>query len=57
MPYDSTLMHNVKPAPPPVAAPERSGDAATGGRAEVLVGLDCAESTEQRQLVAQSLHA
>lgn len=50
-------MHNVKPAPPPVAAPERSGDAATGGRAEVLVGLDCAESTEQRQLVAQSLHA
>jgi hypothetical protein len=29
---------NVKPGPPPVAAPERSDGAATGGRAEALVG-------------------
>jgi len=28
---------NVKPGPPPVAAPERSDRAATGGRAEALV--------------------
>jgi hypothetical protein len=29
---------NVKPGLPPVAAPERSDGAATGGRAEALVG-------------------
>jgi hypothetical protein len=29
---------NVKPGPPPVAVPERSNGAATGGRAEALVG-------------------
>jgi hypothetical protein len=29
---------NVQAGPPPVAAPERSDGAATGGRAEALVG-------------------
>jgi hypothetical protein len=29
---------NVKPGPPPIAAPERSDGAAMGGRAEALVG-------------------
>jgi hypothetical protein len=32
------LSPNAKPGPPPVAAPERSDGAATGGRAEALVG-------------------
>jgi hypothetical protein len=29
---------NVKPGPPPVAVPERNDGAATGGRAEAIVG-------------------
>jgi hypothetical protein len=37
--HSRTFPPNVKPGPPPVAAPERSDGAATGGRAEALVGL------------------
>jgi hypothetical protein len=32
------FVSNVKPGPPPVAVPERSDGASTGGRAEALVG-------------------
>jgi hypothetical protein len=35
---DIMVEPNVKPGPPPVAVPERSDGAATGGRAEALVG-------------------